>query len=79
MSMQDLRGVGAAIPIPADGNHAVFVRVFYNDVIDATKEHFSGSIYRLFLGPDGDGDIAIYDEPIFPGSAYWAWDEEREN
>jgi hypothetical protein len=71
MTMQDVRQVGAVVQIPADDSHAVFLRVFYTDVIDDTREHFSGSIYRLFLGEDAEGNIAILDQPVMPGSAYW--------
>jgi hypothetical protein len=65
MTMQDVRRTGVLVQIPANGSHAVFLRVFYTDILDDTREHFSGSVYRLYLGQDAEGNIVIFGEPIF--------------
>ena len=44
MSLKDVRLTRAQVKIPADGDHAVFQRVFYEDVLG--NSHYSGSIYR---------------------------------
>jgi hypothetical protein len=31
-----------------------------------------------FAGHDADGNIAIFDQTILPGSAYWDWDQKSE-
>ena len=61
--------------IPADGNHAVFMRVFYTDVLG--REHYSGSVYRMWGEVTPEAQIRIRDEAIVPGSAYWATDESQ--
>jgi hypothetical protein len=67
-----LEAPSSRLHIPADGNHAVFQRVHYTDVLG--NEHFSGSIYRLFVVSAGER-LAIGDEAIEPNSAYWLTDE----
>ncbi len=71
MTMADVRRTRARIRVPADGDHAVYQRVFYTDVFG--KEHFSGSIYRMYL----DGADHIADKSIEPNSAYWFTEEDE--
>jgi hypothetical protein len=72
MTTAEVRQTRAEAKIPADGEHVVFQRVFYTDVLG--NEHYSGSIYLLFAVPLREG-IHIFDEPVRPGSAYWATDD----
>jgi hypothetical protein len=74
MRMEDVRRTRAWVEIPSDGRHVVFQRVWYTDIFD--KLHFSSSIYRLFFS--WQNGLHFFDEPIRPGSAYWAWDKEEE-
>lgn len=74
MTMADVRRTLAETIIPASGDYVVFQRVFYTDVLG--KEHYSGSIYRLFAVSLTDG-IHIFAEPVKPDSAYWATDDDE--
>ena len=76
MTMQDVRPTRAHVKIPADGDYAVFQRVFYEDVLG--NSHYSGSIHRLYAEMSR-GNMSVLDEPIRPGSAYWATDDDKPN
>jgi hypothetical protein len=70
MTMNDVRFTRAAVTIPCDGQHAVFQRVHYTDVLGFNR--YSGSIYLLFLDlDDKTGLLYANDEPVRPDSPYW--------
>jgi hypothetical protein len=73
MTMAEVRPTKAWASIPADGNHAMFQRVHYTDVLG--REHFSSSIYRLFISAGTTNHIG--DEAIEPDSVYWFTDESQ--
>jgi hypothetical protein len=74
MKMHEVRPSGLQITFPRYGNPVVFQRTFYDDIFG--KEHFSGSIHRLFL-IERNGRYLVGDEPLLPGSTYWEWDKEE--
>jgi hypothetical protein len=65
MTMNDVRPTPANVTVPADGNHVVFQRVFYDDIFG--NGHFSGSAYRLYSDEGGQ----IRPEPLRGKPAYW--------
>jgi hypothetical protein len=74
MKMHEVRPSGLRITFSRYGNPVVFQRTFYDDIFG--KEHYSGSIYRVFL-EERNGRYFICNEPVRPGSAYWEWDKEE--
>ena len=76
MTMRDVQTTRATVIVPDDGNHVVFQRVYYHDVFGV--KHFSGSIYKMFVVTDAEGNVGIGNEPIAGGSTYWAWDKNDE-
>jgi hypothetical protein len=73
MKMDDVRPSGACVSVPRYVQPVVFQRVHYRDVFG--KNHFSGSIYRLFIVQFHDRYF-VSDEVALPGSPYWDWDKE---
>jgi hypothetical protein len=63
MTMKEVRLTNATLLIPGDGSHAVFQRVHYRDVLG--KNHYSGSVYQLFIVRNGT-EVSVGDRPLRP-------------
>jgi hypothetical protein len=68
MTMNDLRYPDdVEITVPADGEHVVFQRVFYNDIFDGP--HSSGSLHLMYIEGGRVRDRTVSDRP-----KYWKRD-----